>query len=91
MSTEAPAPWHVLNSRYGSARIVAANDAIVADMFLGSDDCQDDAAMIAAAPDLADALRGLYDYARGWPAEDGSRFHDLLERAAAALAKVPTP
>ena len=45
------------------------------------------ARLIAAAPELLDALRGLYDYARCWPAEDGSRFHRLLVQADAALRK----
>lgn len=41
----------------------------------------------ASVHDLTVALRGLYDYARCWPAEDGSRFHALLVEADAALKK----
>ena len=33
------------------------------------------------------ALGALYDYARRWPAEDGSQFHVLLERAYATLKR----
>lgn len=42
---------------------------------------------ITAPSSALAALRDLYDYARCWPAEDGSRFHHLLVQADAALTK----
>ena len=43
--------------------------------------------LLAERDAAREALRGLYDYARCWPAEDGRRFHCLLEQASAALAR----
>ena len=81
MSKHTPGPWE----RWGRAspsQVISAGDCFVAQTLGGNDEAN--ARLIAAAPDLLEALREAADYTRhpdyDWPVE-------FSRRVSAAIAK----
>jgi hypothetical protein len=83
-----PGPWHYHG---GWGQCVRASRVTVAECRtakLTGEECEANARLIAAAPELVEALRILYDFQNGPPLEKyRDQWNDAMKLAKAALAK----